>query len=130
MAVEITYKANNSDFRKLMMSDQTQDLADEAADHGVAVARLYATGSRPQPPADYIAAIKAAKGPMVTLLDGGFPNPRRTSRVVIEHRLAGIIEFGSGQKPGKGRPQGGSSTPHRVLGRTGARIGAGPRKKS
>ena len=131
MAVKITYKPNNSDFGKLMMADQTQDLADQAAHLGVAVATLYANGSRPRPPADYIASIKAVHGPPVTM--GG--NPRRTSRVVAEHRLAGAIEFGTGIKSGGGdgrgtpRRQGGYSEPYRILGRTGSRIGSPPGKK-
>ena len=131
MAVKITYKANNFEFGKLMMAKQTQDLADQAANLGVQVARLYANGARPRPPADYIASIKAESGPPVSM--GG--NPRRTARVVADHRLGGAIEFGTGVKSsgsGRGakRPQGGYSEPYRILGRTGSRIGSPPKGKA
>jgi len=130
MGLKIKYEANNSDFGRLMMSSQTQDLADDAANFGAQVARLYAAGSRPRPPADYIASIKAAPGPPVVLGTGGHANPRRTARVVADHRLGGVIEFGSGPTGpgGRERPQGGSSPAYRILGRTGARVGSPPRK--
>jgi len=127
MAVKITYKPNNREFGQLMMSDQTQDLADDGAEHGAAYARLYARGSGL--PADYVSSISARTGPPVTM--GG--NPRRTARTVAEHRLAATFEFGSGKgstsgPAGRKRPQGGYSDPYRILGRAGARTGSPPRK--
>jgi hypothetical protein len=118
MPVKITYKPNNKEFGALMMSDQTQDLADQAAKLGVLVARAYAAGQRPQMPAEYIASIRAEAGPIV-VFDG---NPRRTARVVADYPW---LEFGSG-KTASGRPQGGNSPAYRILGRTGARIGNPP----
>jgi hypothetical protein len=122
MAVAIRYEPNHKSFRALMVSGQTQELADEAATAGVVVARAYAAGSRL--PAEYIASIRRTSGPLVTF-DG---NPRRTARV---HAAYPFIEFGSGIKSGgdsrgKPRPQGGYSEPYRILGRTAARIGSPP----
>lgn len=128
MAVTIRYEPNNSDFGRLMMADQTQSLALDAAHIGVTYARAYAAGMKL--PADYIASIKAEAGPPVIL---GGRNPRRTARIVAEHRLGGAIEFGTGTKSGgndgRGRPreQGGYSSPYRILGRAGARVGSPPR---
>jgi len=127
MAVKITYRANNSEFGQLMMSDQTQDLADHGAATGAAYARLYAKGAGL--PADYVASIEGRPGPPVTL--GG--NPRRTARTVAEHRLAATFEFGSGKgsksgPSGRKRPQGGYSDPYRILGRAGARTGSPPKR--
>lgn len=117
MAIKITYKANNKEFGALMMSDQTQDLADQGARFGVLVARAYAAGTRPALPAEYTASIEHQEGPPVVL--GG--NPRRTARVVAKYPF---IEFGSGQK--RERPQGGNSPTYRILGRTGPRVGNPP----
>lgn len=118
MPVRIRYRANNSDFGKLMMSDQTQDLADQGANFGVLAARAYAAGTRPALPPEYIESIQAETGPIVTL--GG--NPRRTARIVSKYPW---IEFGSGRK--RDRPQGGNSPAYRILGRAGARVGNPPR---
>ena len=89
MVVKIRYKANNKEFGALMLSDQTQDLADQAANFGVLAAKAYAKGIRPPLPTEYVESIKAETGPAVVL--GG--NPRRTSRIVANYPW---IEFGSG----------------------------------
>lgn len=121
MPIRIKYKPNNREFGALMMSDQTQDLADQAANFGVLVARAYANAERPRLPTEYIASIRATTGPIVVL--GPEKNPRRTARVEADYPW---IEFGSGQRPG-GRPQGGNSPSYRILGRTGARVGDPPK---
>lgn len=118
MAVQITYRANNAEFGKLMMSAQTQSLADQGALRGLRVARELAT--RQNLPAAYVASIRKAAGPTVTM--GG--NPRRTARVYAD---APWIEFGSGLK--RPRQQGGRSPAYRILGKTGARIGSPPGAK-
>ncbi len=132
--ITATYKENRREFGQLLMSDQIQDLADQGAEAGVAYARLYANGSRPRLPADYVASFKAVQGPIVTMGDP-HPNPRRTARTVSEHRLAAAFEFGtgvrSGGNDGRGakRPQGGYSDPYRILGRAGARVGQPPLRR-
>jgi hypothetical protein len=118
MGIRIRYKADNVSFGALMMSDQTQDLAEQAANFGVLAAKAYAKGVRPPLPAEYVESIKAETGPAVVL--GG--NPRRTSRIVSSYPW---IEFGSGRK--RDRPQGGNSPAYRILGRAGARVGDPPR---
>lgn len=115
MAIRIRYKANNSDFGKLMMSDQTQDLADQGARAGVAEATQLASGL--SLPERYRSSIRAEAGPPATM--GG--NPRRTARVYADYVW---VEFGSGVK--RPRPQGGRSPAHRILGRTAAKIGNPP----
>lgn len=122
MAVTIRYEPNHGEFRKLMMSEQTHELADEAADLGLAVARAYAAGYKL--PAAYITSIRKEVGRVVVL--GG--NPRRAARIYADFPY---IEFGSGIKGEGGsrhapRPQGGYSAPYRILGRTGSRIGKPP----
>lgn len=118
MAVRIKYEPNHFQFGQLLMSDQTQDLADQGAEVGVLYARMYAAGVRPTLPAEYIASIRKETGPIVTF----GRNPRRTARVVADFPW---IEFGSGRK--RERPQGGNSPAYRILGRTGARVGSPPR---
>ena len=115
MAVRIRYRPNNSDFGRLLMSDQTQDLADQGANRGVQEARRLASSLGL--PATYIDSIKAVPGPVTSL--GG--NPRRTARVEASFPF---LEFGSGRK--RARPQGGSSPAYRVLGRTVTTIGNPP----
>lgn len=118
MAVAVRYVPNNSEFRKLMLSGQTQDLADKGARAGVIEAQTNAIDAGL--PEAYVNSIAAEPGPLVTL--GG--NPRRTARVVARHPLAGVFEFGSGAK--RNRPQGGSSPTYRILGRAAAKIGSAP----
>jgi len=113
--IRVRYKPNNSSFGKLMMAQQTQDLADQGARAGVREATQMASGAGL--PERYIASIKATTGPPVTM--GG--NPRRTARVEAGYVW---VEFGSGRK--RARPQGGSSPAHRILGRTAAKIGSPP----
>lgn len=132
MVMKVTYKENRREFGALMMSQQTQDLASDGAERGAAYARLYARGSRL--PGDYIASIEARVGPPMTLGKGAYANPRRTARVVADHRLAAALEFGSGSgsasgPKGRKRPQGGYSEPYRILGRAGARTGSPPGKR-
>ncbi len=115
MAIRIRYKANNKEFGALMMSQQTQDLADQGANRGAQEARRLASSF--SLPERYIASIRIAPGPTATL--GG--NPRRTSRVEAGFPF---IEFGSGRK--RPRPQGGRSPAYRVLGRTASKIGNPP----
>lgn len=117
MAIRIEYRANNEEFGKLMMSGQTQDLADQGANFGVQVARAYANGMRPRMPEEYTASIQAEEGP-IAVYDG---NPRRTARVTARFPW---LEFGSGKRGP--RPQGGRSPAYRILGRTGARVGNPP----
>lgn len=117
--IRIRYKPNNSEFGQLMMSDQTQDLADQGAKFGVLAARAYANGMRPRMPEEYTASIKATTGPTVVM--GG--NPRRTAQVEAKYPW---LEFGSGRKRPRG--QGGHSPAYRILGRTAARIGNPPDK--
>ncbi len=112
MAIRIRYKANNKEFGALMMSQQTQDLADQGANRGAQEARRLASSF--SLPERYIASIRIAPGPTATL--GG--NPRRTSRVEAGFPF---IEFGSGRK--RPRPQGGRSPAYRVLGRTAWKVG-------
>lgn len=115
MPVHIRYRPNNSDFGRLMISDQTQDLANQGARRGVVEAwRLAASLDLPK---EYIRSIGWEEGPTVTM--GG--NPRRTARV---HAAMPFIEFGSGRK--RPRPQGGSSPAYRVLGRVAPKIGNPP----
>jgi hypothetical protein len=133
MTVRIRYKPNNSDFGKLMMSSQTQDLADEAAGRGVLVAIAYAQSAHL--PSAYITGIGKEVGPPVVLQG----NPRRTARVTAPMPW---IEFGSGRlargasrgrsagRGGRKRPQGGYSKPYRILGKTGSRIGSPPGGKA
>lgn len=118
MAVRIRYKPNNTSFGKLMMSDQTQDLCDQATRRGLEVAKGLATEAGL--PETYIAGLETAAGPPVVL--GG--NPRRTGRLWARGPLSAVFEFGSGVK--RARPQGGRSPIHRILGRTGAIIGNAP----
>lgn len=128
MSVVIRYKPNHREFGELMLSQQTQDLADEAAGAGVLVATQFAQSDGL--PAEYIASIRAEPGPIIVM--GSPPNPRRTARVLASFPW---LEFGSGRGSRSGqigkrntrkRPQGGYSRPYRVLGRTGARIGKKP----
>lgn len=114
--IRIRYKPNNADMAKLLMSDQTQDVADQAARKGVIEATAMAAADRL--PAEYIASIKATKGPIVTLAG----NPRRTAQLEAKFPY---LEFGSGRK--RKRPQGGNSPRYRVLGRTLNKIGNPPR---
>ena len=125
--VVATYKPNHSDFGKLMLASQTRELCKTAANAGAVYARAYAKGAGL--PGDYIAKIRGELGPIAVI--GNPPNPRYTGRLIAEHPLAGVFEFGSGQRhvgPGRTtRYQGGYSQPNRVLGRAGARIGSPPR---
>lgn len=132
MALRVTYRENREEFGALMMSGQTQDLASDGAERGAAYARLYARGAKL--PTDYVSSISAQVGPPVTLGKGAYANPRRTARVVADHRLGATFEFGSGQgstsgPKGRKRPQGGYSEPYRILGRAGARAGSPPGKR-
>jgi hypothetical protein len=127
MPITIRYKPNRSEFAALMMSKQTQELAMTAARRMRDFAKLIAgSGSRfGDVPADYVTAFEAEPGPPMEL--GG--NLRATARVVNNHRLAAIIEFGSGVRSdgataGQPREQGGYSLPHRYLGRAGAALGS------
>lgn len=113
--IRVRYKPNHEDFGRLMMSDQTQDLADQGAQRGVEEARRLAASFGL--PAEYIASISRVFGNPVTL--GG--NPRRTARVQAKFPY---IEFGSGRR--RPRPQGGRSPAYRVLARTASRIGSPP----
>jgi hypothetical protein len=129
MPIVIRYRPNHSDFRRLMLSEQTQELALTAARRMRDFAKLIAgSGSRfGDVPEDYTTAFEAEPGPPMEL--GG--NARATARVVNNHRLAAIIEFGSGVRSvgataGQPREQGGYSAPHRYLGRAGAALGSPP----
>lgn len=123
MPIVMQYVKNNSDMAKLLMSKQTQDLADQGAHFGVLAAKAYANGNRPKLPAEYIESIQAQTGPIVVMGEGGHANPRRTAQVTARYPW---IEFGSGRK--RRREQGGSSPAYRILGRTAARIGSPPRR--
>lgn len=113
--IRIEYEPNNSDMAKLLMSEQTQDLADQGAQRGVEEARrLAASFGLPE---EYIASISRVFGNPITL--GG--NPRRTARVQAKYPF---IEFGSGRR--RPRPQGGNSPAYRVLARTATKIGNPP----
>lgn len=116
MPIRIKYRPNHKDFGKLLMSDQTQDLADQAAKKGVQEATSMAVAEKL--PAEYISSIEAATGPP-RVLDG---NPRRTAEVRAKYPY---IEFGSGRK--RKRPQGGNSPHYRILGRTLSKIGNPPK---
>lgn len=118
MTVTIKYEPNNIEFGKLMVSDQTQRLADQAANKGVTEARSLAAARGL--PAAYIDSIEAVAGPIVVL----GRNPRRTARVQAKFPW---IEFGSGQK--RPRPQGGRSPAYRILGAVGAIIGNPPDRR-
>ena len=115
MAVVIRYRPNNRDMGKLLMSQQTQDLANQGADRGVVLAKALASSL--DLPAEYIASIQGIKGPIV-VMDG---NPRRTARIETKYPW---IEFGSGRK--RDRPQGGRSPHYRVLGRIATKVGSPP----
>lgn len=115
MPILIRYRPNNRDMGKLLMSQQTQDLADQGADRGVGLAKALASSLNL--PAEYIESIQAIKGPIVTM-DG---NPRRTARIETRYPW---IEFGSGRK--RDRPQGGRSPHYRVLGRIATKVGSPP----
>lgn len=118
MPVKIRYKANNRDFGRMMMSQQTQDLADQGAQVGAREARALATNLNL--PEKYVRSIRSDTGPPVSLAG----NPRRTARVYADYVW---VEFGSGVK--RKRPQGGSSPAHRVLGRVASLVGQLPRGK-
>lgn len=115
MAIRIRYRPNNRDMAKLLMSKQTQDLADQGAKKGVDEAQRLATSLGL--PEEYIASIEAVEGPVVVMQG----NPRRTARVETKYPW---IEFGSGRK--RKRPQGGRSPHYRVLGRILTKIGNPP----
>ncbi len=117
MAIRIRYRPNNRDMAKLLMSSQTQDLADQGANRGVEEAKKLATSL--DLPAEYIASIEAVPGPPVVLQG----NPRRTARVNTKYPY---IEFGSGRK--RKRPQGGHSPHYRILGRILTKVGNPPDK--
>ncbi len=118
MPVRMRYRPNNASFGAMMMSDQTQDLANQGAREGARLARELATSLGL--PAKYISSIGTEDGPPVTFSG----NPRSTARV---HASYVWIEFGSGVK--RKRPQGGSSPAHRVLGRVASQVGSLPRGK-
>jgi hypothetical protein len=118
MPIRVRYQANNREFGQLMMSDQTQDLADQGARAGVIEAQQSAMEAGL--PEAYVNAIRPETAPPQVLAG----NPRRTARVVARHRLAGVFEFGSGRRTP--RPQGGSSPRYRILGQAGAKIGSPP----
>jgi hypothetical protein len=118
ITVRIQYRPNRREFAKLMLSDQIQDLAMQAANEGVREAKVLATSH--SLPAKYIESIEATVGPALVL--GG--NPRRTARVTAKYPF---IEFGSGQK--RPRPQGGSSPAYRILGAVAAIIGNPPDRR-
>jgi hypothetical protein len=129
MGIRIRYRPNREEFGRLMLSEQTQDLAMEAARRMRDFAKLLAGSGNRQGdvPEEYTAAFRAEPGPPMEL--GG--NLRATARVVNDHWLAAIIEFGSGVKSvgdraGTPREQGGYSAPHRYLGRAGAALGSPP----
>ena len=116
--VRVRYKPDHKSFRKLMMSKQTQNLADDAAKRGETEAKAMA--ARLSLPAAYIESIKAVPGPPVVLAG----NPRRTARINTKYPF---IEFGSGQK--RPRPQGGRSPAYRVLGSVLSLIGNPPDRR-
>jgi len=115
MAIRIKYRPNHKEFGAMLMSSQTQDLANQGANRGVEEAKKLAT--RLKLPEEYVASIEAAVGPTVVLQG----NPRRTAEVRAKYPW---IEFGSGRK--RKRPQGGRSPRYRVLGRTLTKIGNPP----
>lgn len=117
MAINIRYQPNHRDMAKLLMDDQTQDLANQGANRGVDEAKKLAASLGL--PAEYIASIEAVEGPPVVLQG----NPRRTARVNAKYPW---IEFGSGRK--RDRPQGGRSPHYRVLGRILTKVGNPPDK--
>lgn len=131
MPATITYEPNHRDFRLLMLSNQIIDLVMDAANRGVQLARIDA--ERAGLPTEYIATIHSEHGPIVTL--GKRRNPRPTGRMVADHPLSAVFEFGSGVTNtggagGRPRPQGGYSEPYRILGHAAHRIaspGGGPR---
>lgn len=116
--VRIRYKPNNRDFGKLMMAPQTQHLADQAAEKGVAEAKALASSRNL--PAEYVESIEKVVGPPITMAG----NPRRTARVQARYVW---IEFGSGIK--RPRPQGGRSPAYRILGTVGPMIGNPPDRR-
>ena len=118
MPVRVRYKANNRDFGRMMMAQQTQDLADQGAAEGARAARALAQTL--DLPARYTSSIRTEAGPPVALAG----NPRRTARVYADYVW---IEFGSGVR--RPRPQGGSSPAHRVLCRVASQVGQLPRGK-
>lgn len=115
MPISIRYRPNNREMGQLLMSDQTQDLADQGANRGVMLAKELAAARGLFP--EYIESIKATTGPVV-VMDG---NPRRTARVETGYPW---VEFGSGRK--RKRPQGGRSPRYRILGRIATKVGSAP----
>jgi len=115
MAIRIRYRPNHKSMAKLLMSSQTQDLAMQGADRGVAEAKKLAASF--DLPAEYIASIHAHPGPPVVMQG----NPRATAQIETKYPW---IEFGSGRK--RKRPQGGSSPHYRVLGRILTKVGNPP----
>lgn len=115
MAIRIKYRPNHKDMAKLLMSGQTQDLANQGANRGVGAAKQLA-GSLGLPE-EYVSSIEAIVGPPVVLRG----NPRRTAGVQAKFPY---LEFGSGRK--RKRPQGGNSPHYRVLGRILTKVGSPP----
>lgn len=115
MPIRIRYRPNHKDMARLLMSDQTQDLANQGARRGVEEATKLAMSLKL--PEEYVASIEAVTGPPVVLQG----NPRRTARIETKYPF---IEFGSGRK--RERPQGGNSPHYRVLGRILTKIGNPP----
>lgn len=120
MSIRIRYRPNHSDFAQLLLSQQTLELALAAAADIRDLARrmagvAYRMGDIPE---GYTESFSSEPGAPMEL--GG--NLRATARVVNDHPLAAVIEFGSGvqsvgETKGKPRRQGGYSFPNRFLGR-------------
>ena len=116
--VSVRYEPNNSDFRKIMMSNDTAELAKNYAEDAMVLAKAYSpTSDRDD---DHYRDHFSVESGGIVEIDG---NPRRAARVVNDSEYAVEVEFGEEDSPKK-RPQGGSrGAGSRPLGRAGARIG-------
>ena len=121
------YVANNSDFRKHMMSGVISEMSVEAAKDVIPIAVAFSPESDPSEKGsgdgtryqDHFFVDTT----VVVIQDGDFSNPRQAARVVNDSQYAAQVEFNEGQRPqGVRRKQGGThgTTPNRPLGRAGA----------
>lgn len=126
--VRTRYVADNSDFRKHMMSDVVQDPATEVAKELIPIAQAFAPESDPDEKGsgdgtryqDHFFVDET----VIVIVDQGHANPRRAARVVNDSDYAAQVEYSEGvREGGKRRPQGGTHggrIPARPLGRAGA----------
>jgi len=100
------YEANNSDFRKHMMSDETRDPAKKVA-YGIAIGAIARAGrsSNADLSHEHYGDEVDLEDVTVVLKDGIHANPRAAVQVVANASHSAALEFGVGTRPAK-RPLG------------------------